>query len=294
MSGQKHLVFIVNPRSGTDRVKAIQNAITAGLDYRLFSHELQYTQYARHGAELAREAAGKGAYGVVAVGGDGSVNDVVAGLLGTEAVLGIIPKGSGNGMARTMGIPVNNEPGAIAVLNKDQAVAVDAAYANGRPFISNAGAGFDALIAREFAASARRGLLIYSWLVTKHLWQFREHLIDISIDGEKIQEHAFMVNVANGQQFGYNFKIAEDASYTDGLLDVIVIRRFPKMMGSTLVWRALRGKLSGSPYVKRYTGREISIVHPGLQLMQIDGDAHPCEGRMDIRVAPGALRVLVP
>lgn len=294
MSAKKHLVFIVNPRSGTDRVKAIQDAVTAGLDHNQFSHELQYTQYARHGMDLAREAAGKGAYGVVAVGGDGSVNDVVAGLIGTNAVLGIIPKGSGNGMARTMGIPVNDEPGAIAVINKAHPVAVDAAYANGQPFISNAGTGFDALIARLFASSARRGLLVYAWLVTKHLWTYRPLPTEIIIDGKQYREKAFMINVANGQQFGYNFKIAEGASYSDGLLDVILIKPFPKLLGAALAWRAMRGSLSRSPYVKRYTGKEVIIRQQGLQLMQIDGDAHTCEGTLDVKIAPAALQVLVP
>src|ERR1043165_8507029 len=113
---KKHLVFIINPRSGTDRVKAIQSAIDAGIDKEIYTHETQYTERAQHGTELARQAAAKGAYAVVAVGGDGSVRDVAIGLVGSTAALGIVPKGSGNGMARNLGLPLTVND-AIRVIN---------------------------------------------------------------------------------------------------------------------------------------------------------------------------------
>ena len=146
----KHLVFIINPRSGRDRVKAIQAEIDNTLDHQQFSFEVQYTEYAKHGIELARDAAGKGAFAVVAVGGDGSVNDVVKGLLGSNTALAIIPKGSGNGMARTLGIP-RDVKAAIDIINRGNTVQMDVGYANDIPFISNAGVAFDALISKKFA-----------------------------------------------------------------------------------------------------------------------------------------------
>lgn len=293
MSQRKHLVFIVNPKSGTDRVKAIQEAIDTRLDHKQFSYELQQTRYARHGTELARDAAAAGAYAVIAVGGDGSVNDIVTGLLGTNTLLGIVPKGSGNGMARTMKIPLK-EGDAIDVINRGNTQKMDIAYANDRPFVSNAGVGFDALIAKKFARSVRRGMMVYSWLVTKYLWLYREWDWRITIDGETIKERAFLVNVANGQQFGYDFKIAPEASWTDGLLDVVIIRKFPKILGGLIALRAIKGSILKSPYVKHYRGREISIVHPDLKLMQTDGDAHPTNNRIEFRIEPGVQEVLVP
>lgn len=293
MSQRKHLVFIVNPKSGTDRVKAIESAIDSRLDHQQFSYELQQTQYAKHGTELAREAAAAGAYAVIAVGGDGSVNDIVTGLLGTKTLLGIIPKGSGNGMARTMNIPLK-ESDAIDIINRGHTRKMDIAYANDRPFISNAGVGFDALIAKKFAKSRRRGMMVYSWLVTKYLWLYNEWDWRITIDGETIKERAFLVNVANGQQFGYDFKIAPSASWTDGLLDVVIIRKFPKILGGLIALRAMKGSILESPYVKHYRAREISIVHPDLKLMQTDGDAHPTGNRIVFRIEPAAQEVLVP
>lgn len=292
-TNRRHLVFIVNPASGTDRLKAVEEAIGAGLDAQRYSWEIQHTRYAKHGLELAREAAQRGAWCVVAVGGDGSVNDVADGLRGTGAVLGIVPKGSGNGLARSLGIPLDL-PGAVAVLNGGASLRMDLGLADGRLFLSNAGVGFDALISRAFARSKRRGLAAYSWLVTRHLWTFREPAWKLELDGVAVNEKAFLINVANGQQFGYNFQIAPQASFTDGWLDVVVIRRFPKILGGMLVWRAMHGSILRSPYVKTYKARRIRISAPELKLLQTDGDAHPCNEAVDFEILPAALEVLVP
>jgi YegS/Rv2252/BmrU family lipid kinase len=290
---RKHLVFIVNPKSGVDRQKLIEDAIKTYLDTATYTYEIQKTQYAKHGTELARDAARNGAFAVVAVGGDGSVNDIVAGLLHTETALAIIPKGSGNGMARTMAIPLHIQH-AIEIINKGKVEHIDIGFANDKPFISNAGVAFDALISKKFAASERRGLAVYSWLVTKHMWLYKELDWQITIDGEPIKERAFIVNIANGKQFGYNFKIAPDASYTDGLFDVVIIKRFPKILGGALVLRAMNGTIYNSKYVKHYKAKEIVISHPELCIMQTDGDSHKCESKIRFRIEEGIQKVLVP
>ncbi len=290
---KKHLVFIINPKSGVKKKKSVQLAIDSALDTERFTYELVYTKYPKHGTELAKQASEEGAYAVVAVGGDGSVNDIVAGLDGTSTALAIIPKGSGNGMARSMNIPLNTEE-AIQVINKGNFINMDVGYANGQPFVSNAGVAFDALISRKFAKSVRRGLAMYSWLVTRYMWTYKEWDWDITIDGEQIKEKAFIISVANGKQFGYNFQIAPEANWTDGLLDIIVIRKFPKFLGGALVLRAIVGTITKSPYVTHYRGKEISISHPDLRLMQTDGDAHRCENKVNFHVEKGRQVVLVP
>ncbi|MBX2905094.1 MAG: diacylglycerol kinase family lipid kinase [Taibaiella sp.] len=290
---QKHIVFIVNPKSGTERRKEIEAAVRNNLDKTRFTYEIQETQFAKHGTQLAKEAAEKGAYAVVAVGGDGSVNDVATGLEGSDTILGIIPKGSGNGMARTMGIPLPVEE-ALKVINREHVQAIDVAYANDRLFISNAGVAFDALISKKFAKSERRGLAVYSWLVTKYMWLYKEWDFSITVDGKQLKEKAFMVNVANGKQFGYNFHIAPMADYTDGLLDVIVIRKFPKILGGVIALRAMTGTIANSPFVRHYKGKEVTITHPDLRLMQTDGDAHECANLIRFSIKHAAQRVFVP
>ena len=213
---RKHIVFIINPKSGVERQKEINDAINTCLDEELYSHEILHTEYAKHGTKLADEAARNGAYTVVAVGGDGSVNDIVRGLMGTNTLLGIIPKGSGNGMARTMKIPLETAE-AMKVINKGNTARMDICYANNLPFISTAGVAFDALISKKFAKSETRGFWIYSWLVTKYMWLYKSWNWQITVDGKPYTERAFMINVANGQQFGYNFRIAPTASCTKAM-----------------------------------------------------------------------------
>ena len=290
---RKHIVFIINPKSGVERQKEIAAAIDAHLDKEKYSHEILKTEYAKHGITLAKEAASKGAYAVVAVGGDGSVNDVVQGLAGTGTMLAIIPKGSGNGMARTMRIPLETAE-AIKVISRGNVGEMDVAFANGQAFISNAGVAFDALISKKFAKSERRGFMTYSWLVTKYMWLYKERDFIITVDGKEYKSKAFMINVANGQQFGYNFKIAPMASFSDGILDIIIIRKFPKILGGTLVARAMNGTIVKSPYVIHLTGKEIVISNPLLKLMQTDGDAHACEHEIKFTVQKGAQKVIVP
>jgi diacylglycerol kinase (ATP) len=290
---QKHLVFIVNPKSGVQREKDMLAAIEKKLDKEQFSFEIQHTEYAKHGIDLAKAAAEKGVYAVVAVGGDGSVNDIVTGLVGTNTVLAIIPKGSGNGMARTLHIPIDDEA-AVELINKEKVVHMDVGFANNRVFISNAGVCFDALIARKFAKSTRRGLMMYSWLVTKHLWTYRCWDWKITIDGKNVDERAFLISVANGEQFGYNFKIAPGADWQDGLLELVVIRRFPKILGGLLSLRLNRGTILSSRYVKHYKGQDIIVSHPELRLIQTDGDAHSCANEIHFRLEKGAQKVIVP
>ena len=289
----KHLVFIINPKSGVDRQKKIQNAIDQFLDHVQYSYELQYTQFAKHGTELAKQAACNGAYAVVAVGGDGSLNDIAKGLLGTNTILAVIPKGSGNGMARTLGIPINDVE-AIKLINRGNTSAIDVAFANDVPYISNAGIAFDALIAKEFAKSEKRGLMSYSWLVTKHMWTYKEWKWKIEIDGKEIEEEAFIINVANGRQFGYDFKIAPDANWTDGLLDVILIRKFPKILGGIVALRLKLGSIHRCYFSRHFRTNEITISHPDLKLIQTDGDAHSCANSIHFSIKPAALRVIVP
>lgn len=287
------ILFIINPKSGVDRVKALQGLIEKHLDHARFTPEIAYTQYAKHGTELAREAAAKGFKTIVAVGGDGSVNDIIAGIYGTDATLAIIPKGSGNGLARSLRIPLDPVK-AIELINLGHKSTIDLGRADGRIFVSNAGVGFDALVARKFAKSTRRGMAMYSWIVTKHLWTYKEWQWEIEVDGETLSEKAFILTVANAEQFGYNFRIAPSADLQDGLFDIVIIRKYPKILGSAIAIRAFNGSILRSKYVRHLKGKKVIIRHPKLNLLQMDGDVHSCGHEVSIEMIPAALPVITP
>lgn len=287
------ILFIINPKSGVDRVKALQGAIEKHLDQTRFKADLAYTEYAKHGTEIARNAVENGYTIIAAVGGDGSVNDIIAGIHGTSATLAIIPKGSGNGLARSLRIPLDTAQ-AITLINEGQRHTIDLGKADGKIFVSNAGVGFDALVARKFAKSKRRGMAMYSWIVTKYLWRYKEWKWEIEVDGTVIQEKAFILTVANAEQFGYNFKIAPMADLNDGLFDIVIIKKYPKILGAAIALRAFNGSLMKSKFVRHLKGQKVIIRHPGLSLLQMDGDVHACSHEVTIEMMRSALRVIAP
>ena len=220
----QHLIFVVNPRSGTDRKKSLDQAIEKALDAARFTWEIWYTERAGHGIELAGKAATTGAFAVIAVGGDGSVNDVATGLSGTKTALGIIPKGSGNGLARTLGIRVNVEA-ALETINRGIVKPIDVGFANDCLFLSNSGVGFDVGVCEQFAKSSRRGFWTYFHIIARHYFAYSPPEWTIEAASKTWTEKAFMVVAANGVQFGYEFQIAPTADLSDGLLDLVVVRR---------------------------------------------------------------------
>ncbi len=287
----EHLIFVVNPRSGTDRKKALAEVIAGRLDSSRFSHQIWYTERAGHGIELARKGAAAGAFAVVAVGGDGSVNDVATGLLGTKTALGIIPKGSGNGLARTLGIAVNVER-ALAVINKGAVKKIDAGFANDSLFLSNAGVGFDVGVCERFAESSRRGFWTYFRIIARHYFAYKAPHWHIEAAGKTWTEKAFMVVAANGVQFGYEFQIAPTADLSDGLLDLVTVRKFSKWVGPLIALRSLNGSLLKSPFVGHLKVTHFTVSHPGLKAFQVDGEVRPCAGKVAFRLEAGALGVL--
>jgi len=289
----KHLVFVVNPHSGVNRKKQIQTLIEQTLNHQLFSHEIAYTAYPKHGTSIAREAAAKGHYAVIAVGGDGSVNDVAHGLINTTTRLGIIPMGSGNGLARSLNIPLT-VPKAINILNQQNSIAMDVGWVNQHPFVSNTGAGFDALVAQQFSKSNTRGFFTYAWLVLKNLISFQPKTFQFIIDEQPYQRTCFLLNIANGKQFGYNFQIAPDASWTDGVLDVVAIKPFPFYYAPIILYHAMNGTLRLCRYVECFRGQNITVNFPQEAPFQIDGDAQTSTTTLNIQVQTQAIQVLVP
>jgi len=281
---RQKIIFIINPHSGVDRVKALESVIAEYLDRDLFDPEIIRTEYAGHGTVLAKEAAARGVRYIVAVGGDGSVNDIGKALAGTDAAMGIIPLGSGNGLARSLHIPLDPAK-AIALLNRSNITKIDVGYVNEVLFLSNVGVGFDMVVVKQFKNSKRRGLLTYVAIILKRFFSYKTWEWEMDIDGQSMRKRAFMITAANAMQLGYNFKIAPLAALKDGLLDIVVLRKFPKILGGMITLKAFTATLHKSVYVDYFKAKHITIKHPELKYFQVDGDVHPCaDGMLDIKI----------
>ncbi len=287
----KRICFVVNPISGGKDKGAILAAVRKHLDGSLYSAEFLPTERAGQAEELARSCQ---ADVVVAVGGDGTVNEVARGLLGTGKTLGIIPCGSGDGLALHLGIsrsPVK----AVQTLNEGCVTPIDAASLNGRPFFCTAGMGLDAQVSLDFARSTERGLTNYislAWEEWKH--HPGEEYTLRGADGETWSGKAVFITVANANQWGNQARIAPMASLQDGRLDVIVVRPFNTLEIPDMAARLMTGLAPTSRHILHFSGPSFHIgrKHPGA--VHCDGD--PFEGgtEFDLAVRAGALPVLVP
>lgn len=291
----RKILIIINRKAGTDREKQLGLVIRQQLPADRFAVEITYLQYLGHGTDLAREAVQRGVDTVVAVGGDGSINEIAQGLLGSGTALAIVPLGSGNGLARALRIPLD-ATAALQIVANGTRKPMDAGFANEHLFLSNAGVGFDALIADRFRHSKKRGLVNYARLVIGGFNSYKPADYSIKIDGQERQQKAFLMTVANGNQFGYEFKLAPKASVFDGLLDICLVPplRFWDLLPLSI--RSLKGNIDESRYMEHLTGREIEVSSNELNCLQVDGDAVPLTNGKTVyfRIAAGALQVIVP
>jgi diacylglycerol kinase (ATP) len=290
----RKIAFIINPKSGTDRKKALQASIAAVFPTSSFEVHILETQFAGHATGLAAECAKENFETVVAVGGDGTVNEVARGLLNSSTNLGIVPKGSGNGLARTVNIPLQVEA-ALQLIAKNYVKIIDAGLANGELFLSNAGTGFDSYVALQCQQKKSRGLLMYIKTSVAAFATYKNKSYIIKVDNEEpIKEKAIMVSVANGNEFGYGFKIAPTASNFDGKLDVMIIKPLNIFTAGRVSFYAWWGNLNKYSKVKHIIGRSITIESKQMLDYQIDGDARSIEGPLQIEILPKALQIIVP
>lgn len=255
--------------------------------------EWQPTQRAGHAVELAREAA-KTHPVVVAFGGDGTVGDVVRGIQGTDATLGILPVGTGNDVARNLRIPIDLRE-ATAVVLGGVVRRIDLGTINGTPFINNAGTGFDAQVMRTMNSGIRfaRGQVAFHLAILKTFVSYKPFTLTLTAnDDPPTTEKAYMVSILNGTMYGAGMQAAPRAEMDDGLLDVLVIKSLPKPQLLPLIQKVTAGTHIGHPAVQTLQVRKLKLQASPPQPLNIDGDvtgSTPCE----IGVLPRAMKVLV-
>ena len=291
---KKKIVFIVNPISGMHRRVKLSDAIKKHIEKRNFDAVVKETQYAGHAVELSREAVLQKTDVVVAVGGDGTINEVASQIIGSDTVLGIIPQGSGNGLARHLGIP-RTIPGAMRLINQLHVTEIDTATVNGVPFVSIAGVGFDALVAKLFAKGERRGFFSYAHLISTNFLYYKPKKYKLRFeDGTVVKTRAFFISFANSNQFGYNTAIAPNARLRDGLLDVIVVQK-PGIFDLPLIANLmLLRAIDKSRYVQNYRSGHFWVHRKKNRPVNIDGEARKIDKKLEVKVHPLSLKVIIP
>lgn len=277
------MLFIINPISGHGRKQRIISRLEKA------GYKIVCTEYAGHAEKLAREAAEQV---VVAVGGDGTVNEVARGLVGTGKTLGIIPCGSGDGLARHLGIS-HNFSKALKTVISGKASPLDAGRINGRLFFSVCGVGFDAVVSERFAKCGKRGLSTYirEGLKTWRIYAPERYVIEMN--GQTLEHEAMFITVGNSNQWGNGAKITPLADSSDGILDITVVDGFKAIELPWLAGRLMTGSAHKSMRVHTYRSQHLVITRQNEGPAHADGDWFEAGKTLDIEVIPHALNVLV-
>ena len=284
-------MFVVNPISGGKKKTAFNKQVLEVLDLSRLEPTFKVTNHANHAYELAKSAIEEKYDAVIAVGGDGTINEIGSALVGSGMPLGIIPEGSGNGLALYLGIPMN-ESAALRRINRFDFLAVDCAKAEERFFFNIAGIGFDASVSDKFASETSRGPIGYLRTVVNMLGKYKPKKYKLVIDGKTIEREAFMISVANSPQYGNNAYIAPNASINDGILDVCIVHKFPLYTLPMMIFHLFNKTADQSEYVEIIPGKDICIEQEGSEPVHLDGEPMDLGKRIKIEVMPKALNII--
>jgi YegS/Rv2252/BmrU family lipid kinase len=286
------IVFIINPIAGGKNKNHFSKVISSHLNASKFEYELIQTESEKHAYELTKAAILNGAEIVVAVGGDGTINEIGSALIGNTCTLAIIPYGSGNGLARSLKIPMNTIQ-AVKLINQFKTAKIDAAKLNEHYFFNMSGMGFDAHISHVFAKDKNRGLLGYVKATFSELKNYRSKNYKIIIDGKTLEEEAFILSVANSSQYGNEAHIAPRAELQDGLLDLVIVKPFPLYLMPLLALRMFLKTADQSKYLISLQGKSI-LINRNNNVIHLDGEPKLVTENIQIQILAKAINVIVP
>ncbi|NGX43954.1 MAG: Diacylglycerol kinase [Candidatus Anoxychlamydiales bacterium] len=269
-SEKQKIRFIVNPIAGTKNKNFILKIIHKYLDKKKYDYEICYTKAKKHATELSLDAAHLKYAAVIAIGGDGTVNEVAKGLIGSKTKMGIIPTGSGNGLARHLYIS-KNPIKAVNIINNFRFTKMDTIKINDDVFVSVAGIGFDAHIAAKFSKVKKRGFFSYANLVLKEYFSFKPKTFEMIVDGKKETKKALLISFANGSQYGNNIQIAPNARIDDGSFEVVILKNPSFFDRFSTLLRLRYGTIDKSKYFESFKCRSLKIDQKNL-VAHIDGE----------------------
>lgn len=291
MNEKKNILFLVNPISGIGK----KGDLPIQIDTHLSGHnyEIRSTEYRKHGEEIA-QAEKSNFDAIVAIGGDGTVNEIANALAGSSCALGIIPAGSGNGLARHLKIPLNVKS-AIERINVFKPELHDAGFVNDTFFIGTAGFGFDAYIAELFDNYPKRGFLSYAKLIAREYKKYQPLTFEVSINGEIIEQEALICAVANSSQFGNGFTISPESDTQDKKMELVLIKKFPFIETMGVGTKFFTQSIHKSKYFESYSFHEsitIKIASSSSVYYHVDGEPFQGLNEFQIQIKPQNLLIL--
>ena len=286
-------MFVYNPTSGTIRLIPVIPIIERFVNRDLYDFSIVSTQYRGHATELARQYAAQNYDAVIAVGGDGTVNEVGRGLIGTGTALGIIPCGSGNGLARHLGIPMDPFK-AVKWLDKSIFSEIDYGMIEDHPFFCTCGVGFDAKVTDTFSKAGTRGVLTYMESILREIATYKDKTYKLSFDNSSETFDCFIVTCANADQWGNNAFIAPTASMQDGLMDVVVIHPFTPLDAPLMAFQLFNKMIDRNPKVTVRKCCEMTITRDSQGPAHYDGEPVTLGKEIHVKMIKGGLKVLIP
>lgn len=297
----RKFIYFINPISGTGAKGLLLEIIKNKTAEKNISFEILNTNAAGEYDYLKEKISAEKITDIIVCGGDGTVNQIANALLGISVNIGIVPMGSGNGLAFAAKIPKRVHK-ALEVIFAGKAEYVDSFRINNKFSCMLCGLGFDAQVAHDFAKQQKRGLTTYIKQSTKHFFKATPYLFEIIQNGKSINTEAFFISIANSNQFGNNFTIAPQASLHDGLLDIVVVNKMSKMR---MIWTILKQIRNGQVRMyedKKYHRNDIhyfqtkklSIKNLQLAPLHIDGDPAETAALFEIAIIEKAFKLLIP
>ena len=266
----RKILFIVNPNAGKRISDKIIDVIKKNLPEKI-NYQIVIWKDKNQFQEIVELFKNRDYTDVVAVGGDGTVNEVAKSLLNTNMALGIVPIGSGNGLARSLGLSMKLEE-VVQQIVAGKKTKIDCGLVNNRAFFCTSGIGFDAQIGQLFATSVKRGLSSYVKITIKELFSYRAKNYTLEINGERLQRKAFLITVANAGQYGNDFYIAPEAKLNDGLFHVVILKPFNVLKVFEIFLKIIMGKAQKSKSIETYVSKELRVIRENPDSIHFDGE----------------------
>lgn len=299
LSMQRKIIYLLNPKSGTKKKDNIIKLVEKETAANQIPFEILHTNAEGNYHFIIDKISSEGVTDIVMIGGDGTINQVTNALQGIEVNFGIIPIGSGNGLARAAHIPINTKA-ALALVFTGTAKWIDAFRVNNHYSCMLSGVGFDAQVAHDFATKASRGLLTYTQQSILHYFKAQPYQFEVVLNDISFFTDAFFISIANSNQFGNNFTIAPQASLNDGLLDIVIVQKMNKAKLPFAVLQQMRGNNKLQNLVEEMSKKNvlyfqtpsIKIKNPKLAPLHIDGEPYPSEAELNIEILRNSFKLI--